>query len=81
MTGTFKAACVQVNAQNDMRANVRVACDLIRDAASAGAEFISLPENVAFMGLNSKETRAAAHLQADHPALQAFRDVARETGV
>ena len=81
MTGTFKAACVQVNAQNDMRANVRVACDLIRDAASAGAEFISLPENVAFMGLNSKETRAAAYLQADHPALQAFRDVARETGV
>jgi len=81
MSKNFRAACVQVNAQNDMAANIQVACDLIREAAKGGAEFISLPENVAFMGLNSKETRAAAKPQAEHPALQAFCDVARETGV
>ena len=80
MTGTFKAACVQVNAQNDLAANTETACRLIREASAAGAEFISLPENVAFMGLNSKETREAAHPQSDHPALAAFRDVALETG-
>jgi deaminated glutathione amidase len=80
MTGTFKAACVQVNAQNDLAANTETACGLIREACAAGAEFISLPENVAFMGLNSKETREAAHPQSDHPALAAFRDVALETG-
>ena len=80
MTRTFKAACVQVNAQNDLAANTETACRLIREASAAGAEFISLPENVAFMGLNSKETREAAHPQSDHPALAAFRDVALETG-
>ena len=80
MTGTFKAACVQVSAQNDLAANTETACRLIREASAAGAEFISLPENVAFMGLNSKETREAAHPQSDHPSLAAFRDVALETG-
>ncbi|MBT3791139.1 MAG: carbon-nitrogen hydrolase family protein [Alphaproteobacteria bacterium] len=80
MTRTFKAACVQVNAQNDLAANTETACRLIREASAAGAEFISLPENVAFMGLNSKETREAAHPQSDHPSLAAFRDVALETG-
>jgi deaminated glutathione amidase len=81
MSKTFKAACVQVNAGNDLEANITTACDLIRQASDAGAEFVSLPENVAFMGLNSKETRAAARPQSEHPALAAFGDVARETGV
>ena len=81
MSTSFKAACVQVNAQNDMAANITAACDLIREAHAAGASFVSLPENVSFMGLNSKETRKAAKPQAEHPALAAFCEVARETGI
>jgi len=80
MTGVFKAACVQVNAQREIEENVARAGELIRAARSAGAVFIAMPENVSMMGHGSSDIRGLAMSEADHTALAAFRGLARETG-
>jgi len=74
-------ACVQVNAQLDMAANVAAACDLVREAADAGADLIGLPENVALMAASEEDRLENAYRPADHPALKAFAAVAKEKGV
>ena len=63
-----------------MAKNLTVAADLVREARSQGAEFIALPENVALMTVKGSQIRDGARTPEDHPALAAFRDLARETG-
>lgn len=46
---TFTAACVQLNSQDDLKANLRAAHMLVREAADKGADVIALPENAFFM--------------------------------
>lgn len=74
-------ACAQVNAGLDMDANVATACDLVRQAADAGADLVGLPENVALMAASEEERLENAWRPADHPALAAFAEVAREKRV
>jgi deaminated glutathione amidase len=45
----FTAACIQLNAQDDLNANLKAAEALVRQARDQGAEFIALPENAFFM--------------------------------
>ncbi len=80
MTGPFRAACVQVNAQRDIEGNVARSADAVRRARSAGADFIAMPENVSMMGHRSRDIRGLAMPEAGHTALAAFRKLARETG-
>ncbi len=80
MDATFRAACAQLTSTPDMAANIAAACDLVREARAAGADLVALPENVALLAPGA-DTRAAATSEADHPALAAFRDLARDTGV
>ena len=80
MTIPFRLACVQVNAGADLAANVAAASALVRDARAAGAELIALPECVALMEPDRHKVRAQAAPEETHPALLAFRDLARETG-
>ncbi|MBT7648539.1 MAG: carbon-nitrogen hydrolase family protein, partial [Rhodospirillaceae bacterium] len=77
----LKIACVQVNAQLDMQANVDQACALVREAAAAGADLIGLPENVALMAASEEDRLENAYRPADHPALKAFAEVAKECGI
>jgi predicted amidohydrolase len=63
-----------------MDANLRAVGDLARRARNEGAEFITTPENVAMMITGSANLRAKAAPEASHPALAAFRELARETG-
>ncbi|WP_299437942.1 carbon-nitrogen hydrolase family protein [uncultured Rhodospira sp.] len=76
----FRVACVQVNAGNDMDHNIWRALDAVRRARAGGAELVLLPENVVMMELGRENVLAQARFEEDHPALAAFRDVARETG-
>lgn len=76
----FTAAAVQVNASNDMDENIRSFSTLIRRAREAGADFIATPENVSMIEVGSENIRAKAADEASHPALAAFRSLARETG-
>ena len=77
----FALACVQVNAGDDMAANIAAAEALVRDARGAGADVVALPENVAMMAASGQSIRAAARPEGSHPALAAFRRLAIETGV
>ncbi len=74
----FKAACIQVNATNDMAANIAVAGKLTRDAVADGANFVLMPENVAMMEWGRDNITAKAMPESEHPALQAFRGLAQD---
>ena len=77
----FRAACIQVNASTDLEANLAIATDLIRQAAEHGASLVLCPENVAMMEWGSANIRAKARPEDEHPALAAFRALARELGI
>lgn len=76
----FKAACIQVNASNDMMANIDSAMRLCVEARAAGAELILMPENVSMMEWGRTNIVMKAQPEDDHLALKAFRDLAREIG-
>ncbi len=73
---SFKAACIQVNATNDMAANIAAASDLTRAAVAAGANFVLMPENVSMMEWGRDNITAKAMAESDHTALKAFRALA-----
>ena len=76
----FTVACVQINAGREPDANIRAVSDLIRRARDGGGEFILAPEMVNMLEPKRELLLAKARLEADDPALAAFRDLARETG-
>lgn len=76
----FTAACVQTNSVNDMRRNIDNALGLVEKASASGADFIALPENVAFMADNGDELLANTYLPEDHPAIKAFIESAGVLG-
>ena len=74
----FKAACLQVNAGNDMNANIQAVTRLAFEARAAGAELILMPENVVMMEWGRANVVLRAMPEAEHVALDAFRKLARE---
>lgn len=80
MASGFRLACVQVNAGNEIDPNVSVASEFIREAAEAGADFISLPECVALIEPDRAALDRKAPPETDHPALAAFSALAADTG-
>lgn len=81
MTRAFRAACVQLNAPDDLGAGIAAAEEGIRRARDAGAEFIATPENTPLIEMRKPEQLAKARPMDDHPAVPAFRDLAKELGV
>lgn len=75
---TFRAACVQVNAGNEIAPNVEAASGLIREAHGAGARLVTTPEMVSLIENNSGALLEKVHGQSDDPALKAFRALAAE---
>lgn len=78
---SFTAACLQVNASNDLTKNVEVALDLITEAAGQGADLILMPENVTMMEWGRKAILAQAAREEKHTGLAAFREAARQHGI
>lgn len=74
----FIAACLQVNAGNDMAANIDTASRLARKAAAQGASLVLMPENVSMMEWGRALTMAKAMPEETHAALKAFRALAGE---
>ena len=77
---SFTAACVQVSAGPEIGPNLEAAATLVRRARDAGADFITLPENVSLIVQGRAKVLARVRPEADHPALPWFRELARETG-
>ena len=77
----FAAACLQVNASNDMEANIATAAAFVRQAAAKGAALVLMPENVTMMEWGRENIRSKAMPEAAHAALAAFRALARELSI
>lgn len=75
---SFRAACIQMTSGVDMDANVEAASSLIRQAATAGADFIATPEVTHLMVLKTRELFSKIYSQADDPGLKAFQALAAE---
>jgi predicted amidohydrolase len=74
---TLKVALVQVEARDDVEANVARAAGLAREAA-AGADLVVLPEYVQYRGSAAGFRASAAPIPG--PTTEPFAAVARETG-
>jgi predicted amidohydrolase len=74
----FNAACIQISSQNDLEKNMSKVSELVTEAAENGADFITLPENTAFMGANADELRANTYMPEEHPALNELKDLAKK---
>ena len=77
----FRAACIQLNAGDEVVANVAAATELIRMAKSQGADFIATPEMTNLMENRSAELHAKSQSEADDIALPRFCALAQELGI
>ncbi len=78
MSGSFTAACLQMNGTDDMDANIASASNMARDAVRQGAGLVLMPENVAMMTWGRARILDSAKTESAHPALKAFRALAQE---
>jgi nitrilase len=62
-----RIAALQMTSGPDVAANLRVADELLRDAAAQGAGVALLPENFAFMGRRDADKRAIAEADGNGP--------------
>lgn len=81
MAETFKVACVQNCAENDLGKNIEETITLTRAAENAGASLVCLPEYFAYMAPNDQELLRESPTEDAHPALAAYRELARELNV
>jgi predicted amidohydrolase len=77
----FRAACVQLNAGDEVVANIVAASALIRAAKDQGAEFIATPEMTNVMENRTADLRAKARVESEDEALMRLRDLAAELGI
>jgi predicted amidohydrolase len=72
-------ALVQLDAGDDVQANIRTAVELAEEAASGGARLVALPEYLQFRGPDEGFRASARPIPGEHTA--AFVEVARARGV
>ena len=78
------AAAIQTTSSDNVAHNLARCRALVLEARAAGAEFVGLPENFAFLGSDRDHRAAIAESTADDasgPILTAMRALARETGL
>jgi predicted amidohydrolase len=69
-----------MTSKGNVQENLYLATALIREAASAGADFIATPEVTNMLEPHKSEARAKAQFQENDITLKAFRALAEETG-
>ena len=77
MPHKIMAACIQMNTQGDIAANIAQADALMREAHGAGARLLALPENAFYMRGDDAHPPQDFHID-DHPGLLHCRALARE---
>ena len=78
MSDSFKLACIQVTASDDLAENLQNAVQLAHRAHSDGAEFLTFPECVSMMAFGRNAVHENSFEEDGHPALQRFVDLADE---
>ena len=81
MANPFKIACAQITADREFQPNIDKIVRMIRRAGEEGAQLVTLPENCTMIEPVQSAALRKAQTEADHPALPAFADAAREAGV
>jgi deaminated glutathione amidase len=79
MARTLRVGLTQWHATTDVEANLAAALDAVREAASAGAELVVLPENGLMLGTNVQMRERA--FSVDSAEISALAAVAGECGV
>lgn len=78
MTDLLRVACIQLNSQADIAANLATIVPQLAEARAQGATLITLPENATFIGGDDAERRASALPEEHHPAIPRFADEAKK---
>ncbi|WP_439530234.1 carbon-nitrogen hydrolase family protein [Pannonibacter sp.] len=78
---SFTAACVQMRSSRSVADNIAQAEDLIRQAASAGAQYVQTPEMSNILERSRADLMQKITLEADDPMLARFRQLAAELGI
>ena len=77
----FQAACVQMRSGRTPAANIEVASELIRQAASDGAHYVQTPEMTSVLELSRSSLFKVINQEADDQAVAAFGKLAGELGI
>ncbi len=79
----MRIAVVQLNTQDDLRENLARVRHWVTEAANAGAQVVTLPENFAFMGEEARKRELAEWLDVSFPGpiLGALVECASQRGV
>jgi deaminated glutathione amidase len=80
MTGSFRAACLQLTSAREVEPNIMAVRDLARRARDLGADLIMTPEVTDMLEPRRDALLAKVKLESEHAMLHASRDIARETG-
>lgn len=75
MSTPFTVACVQNRATEDREATVADAVSRVREAAKR-AQLVCLPEFFSCLTLKDRRLFTDPHVEADHPVLKTFRELA-----
>lgn len=74
----FNIACIQNCATANLEETVRDAVNLTREAHSAGAKLICLPEFFSYLHLDDSGLEVAPFWEHEHPALHAFQQLSQQ---
>lgn len=77
----MKIACIQLNSQADMAANILLVEQYVAQAAAEGARFVTLPENAFFMRDPADKSAFTTHPRDQHPAVVVCSRLARQYGI
>ena len=77
----FTAACIQLNTQDDLSANIAAIDLLVDQAAGRGADFVALPENCFVMEAPGGGFKSPAYAEDEHPGILHMQQKAKSLGV
>ncbi|MEN5082814.1 carbon-nitrogen hydrolase family protein [Bosea sp. TWI1241] len=77
----FRAACVQMRATRDPLRNRDDAIRMIREAATAGAQFVQTPEVTNLCERDTKRMRELTQTEEAHAVLAGLRETARDAKI
>jgi predicted amidohydrolase len=81
MSGPLTAGLVQLCVSDDPVRNLPLTRELIRAAASRGAQWVLTPEATNLLGASRELQRRILHVEAEDPTLAALREDARHLGI
>ena len=75
----FRVACVQTNADNNLKRNLADAERLGFEAVKNEADLVTFPENVSYMSANNIDLKNNSYVEEKHPGLKFFREFAQNS--